>query len=97
VRTGLALHLDSHKVGRFCPRSGLAGKGIDLGAGVIDSGYRGEVRILLINKSGENYCVKEGDKIAQMLLLPVYNDKVVEMDELPPSERDIKGFGSSGK
>jgi dUTP pyrophosphatase len=96
IKTGIAIAIDPAKAGRMCPRSGLAGKGIDLSAGVIDSGYRGEVKVLLVNNSGKDFVVNEGDKIAQMLVIPVYNDTIIEMDELPPSTRGANGFGSSG-
>lgn len=64
--------------------------------GTIDSGYRGEVGIIVRNLSGADWLVREGERVAQGLIAPVYKAVFTEMEELPPSERGDRGFGSSG-
>ena len=87
----------SHLDGRIAPRSGLAVKhSIDTGAGVIDSDYRGEVKVLLFNHSEVDFEVKEGDRIAQLVVERIYTPKVVVVDELEESIRGKGGFGSTG-
>jgi len=86
----------------FCvivkPKSGLAVKvGIDALAGVIDSGYRGEWGVLLINSGGKSYQFKKGDKIAQGLLLRLPQVEIKEIKELSLSRRGQSGFGSTGR
>ncbi len=83
--------------GRIAPRSGLATKYfIDTGAGVIDSDYRGQVKVLLFNHSEVDFEVKQGDRIAQLVIERIYTPEVVVVDELEESVRGIKGFGSTG-
>jgi dUTP pyrophosphatase len=85
-------------VGLVWPRSGLSVKrGIDVLAGVIDSGYRGEVRVCLYNTSHDWLEVKEGDRIAQILFQEVPQFQLQEVDILQNSDRGEGGFGSSGK
>lgn len=82
------------------PRSGLAAKhGIGLlnSPGTIDSDYRGEIKVILFNFSNEDYTVKRGDRIAQIVLSKVYKAEFVEVDELNDSERGEGGFGHTGK
>lgn len=96
VNTGLAVAIPPGYVGLIWPRSGLAAKhGISVDAGVIDSGYRGPIKVLLTNSSNEEYTVRVGDKIAQLLIQPVALIPPVEVDELDASERNGGGFGSS--
>ncbi len=78
-------------------RSSLGSKGIHVLAGVIDAGYRGEWKIILLNTSQEIYNVQIGDRIAQCLFLPVPKTTVTVVEELPESERGTGGFGSTGK
>jgi dUTP pyrophosphatase len=83
--------------GRIAPRSGLASKHfIDTGAGVIDADYRGQVKVLLFNHSEKDFEVKEGDRIAQLVLERIYTPDVVEVQELEESVRGAGGFGSTG-
>jgi dUTP pyrophosphatase len=83
--------------GRVAPRSGLASKNfIDTGAGVIDADYRGQVKILLFNHAETDYEVKEGDRIAQLVLERIYTPEVEEVQELEESVRGAGGFGSTG-
>lgn len=83
--------------GRIAPRSGLAAKHmIDTGAGVIDADYRGQVKVLLFNHGENDFDVKEGDRIAQLVLERIYTPEVLEVQELEESVRGAGGFGSTG-
>jgi len=83
--------------GRIAPRSGLAvKKGIDVLAGVVDSGYRGEVGVVLQNFSDEDFLYKKGDRVAQLILEQCNTIEWIESDELDDSERSDGGFGSTG-
>ena len=87
----------SHIDGRIAPRSGLAVKHfIDTGAGVIDADYRGQVKVLLFNHSEADFEVKEGDRIAQLVLERIWTPEVVVVEELEESVRGVGGFGSTG-
>jgi len=82
------------------PRSGLAAKygiGILNSPGTIDSDYRGEVKIILINFSSEKFAIQPGDRIAQLVVSKVYKVKLVEVKELNQSSRGESGFGHTGK
>ena len=96
VSTGIAVAVAPGYCGLVWPRSGLAGKGLDTSAGVIDCDYRGELKVLLVNGSHERKTVHAGDRIAQLLIVPVGMPNVVEVDALPPTERGENGFGSTG-
>lgn len=97
VDTGIAIAVPEGTYGRIAPRSGLAAKNfIDTGAGVIDADYRGEVKVLLFNFSDEDFVVKEGDRIAQLVLERIYTPEVKVVDELEESIRGAGGFGSTG-
>ncbi len=97
VSTGISVAIDPDKVGLIWPRSGLAAKhGIDTGAGVIDSDYRGEVKVLLFNHGHVPFDIRRGDRIAQLLIVPAYGQSVEIVDELDDTERGGNGFGSSG-
>lgn len=97
VATGIAIALPADCVGLVWPRSGLAARhGIDTLAGVIDSDYRGEIKIVLMNHGTMDYTVKAGDRIAQLLIQKIEWMNPVEMDALPESVRGGDGFGSSG-
>lgn len=98
VGTGIAISIPDGYVARIAPRSGLAVKnGIDTLAGVIDSSYRGEVKVVLVNHGQYDFVISEGDKIAQLLIQPVELWMPVEVDSLDDTERGANGFGSSGK
>lgn len=98
VSTGISLQIPDGYYGRVAPRSGLAVKnGIDVLAGVIDSGYRGVVGVVLYNTDKEkSFEVKKGDRIAQIIFEQHWNFSFKETDNLIDSERSINGFGSSG-
>ena len=84
-------------VGLFWPRCGLSVKqGIDVLAGVVDSGYRGEIKVCLYNTSKDNVVIESGDRIAQILIQPVSQMEMMAVDSLSDTERGEGGFGSSG-
>ena len=101
IPTGIAIALPSAEFGAFVfPRSGIAVKhGIGLlnSVGVIDSDYRGEVMVGVINQFRESYTIQPGERIAQMVIMPVSVMPVVEVDELDDTQRGAGGFGSTGK
>jgi len=99
VPTGLAVAIPEGHGGFVLPRSGLAARnGITIvnAPGLIDSGYRGEVQIVLLNTDqAAPFVVEPGMRIAQLVVLPVPRVELVELEELPESERGARGFGSS--
>ena len=101
VGTGIAVEIPAGHAGLVLPRSGLAARhGIALvnSPGLIDSGYRGEVRVLLLNTDrSEPFTVAPGDRIAQLLLTPFAEARATETAELSPTARGNGGFGSSGR
>ncbi|HEX2468197.1 MAG TPA: dUTP diphosphatase [Solirubrobacterales bacterium] len=101
VGTGIALEIPAGHAGLVLPRSGLAAdRGISLvnSPGLIDSGYRGEVRVLLLNTDREHaFEVRPGDRIAQLVVTPVVAIEAVEAMELSASARGDGGFGSTGR
>lgn len=101
VRTGIALAIPEGYAAFVVPRSGLAAKhgiGVVNGPGLIDAGYRGEVKVLLVNHDpDEQFVVTRGDRIAQLVLHKVQDMAVREVSELPASARGEGGFGSTGR
>ncbi len=97
AKTGIAIALPAGHVGLIADRSSLGKKGIKTAGGVIDAGYRGEVHIVLWNISNEPVQLKRGERIAQLLILPVATPPVLEVPSLDETSRGLKGFGSSGK
>jgi dUTP pyrophosphatase len=97
VSTGLSVSFKPGMYLRIAPRSGLSVRGIDVGAGVIDSSYRGEIKVLLINNSVDPIFLKKGDRIAQGIFEKYYDPDIHIVDILPSSERGLGGFGSSGQ
>jgi dUTP pyrophosphatase len=99
VATGIAVEIPDGYAGFVQPRSGLAARhGISVvnSPGLIDSGYRGEIRVVLLNTDrGEPFEVRPGMRIAQLVIAPVAAVRLVEVDELATSERGGRGFGSS--
>jgi dUTP pyrophosphatase len=99
VPTGLAVAIPDGHAGFVQPRSGLAVRhGITIvnTPGLVDSGYRGELKVVLLNTDPEEpFVVEQGMRIAQLVVLPVPELDLVEVDELPESERGVRGFGSS--
>lgn len=104
ISTGIACAIPERHVGLVCPRSGLAAKyGITVvnAPGVIDSSYRGEIKVLLTTLVDRFYKIQEGDRIAQLLIVPCLCEggfpASEEVDELPPTLRGEAGFGSTGR
>ncbi len=97
VKTDLAIAVPEDCYGRIAPRSGLAWKKfIDTGAGVIDADYRGNVGVLLFNHAPDDFDVKRGDRVAQLILERIFTPEVMEVNDLDESERGAGGFGSTG-
>jgi dUTP pyrophosphatase len=99
VATGLAVAIPAGHAGFVQPRSGLAanhGIAVVNSPGLIDAGYRGELRVVLLNTDPEReFTIEVGDRIAQLVILALPRVELVEVDELPGSERADRGFGSS--
>jgi dUTP pyrophosphatase len=99
VPTGLAVAIPEGYAGFVQPRSGLAqrhGLTIVNTPGLVDSGYRGELQVVLLNTdASETFVVEPGMRIAQLVIVPVPEVEPLEVDELPASERGVRGFGSS--
>jgi dUTP pyrophosphatase len=99
VGTGLAVAIPEGYAGFVQPRSGLAARhGLTVvnSPGLVDSGYRGELRVVLLNTDiTEPFVVEPGMRIAQLVVLPIPEFELVEVSELPSSERGVRGFGSS--
>lgn len=99
VSTGIAVAIPRSYAGLIWDKSGIAVKqGLKVMGGVIDSGYRGEVLVCLLNTTDEDIVIEAHQKIAQMLIQPVINANIIISEELPEAEdeRGDKGFGSSG-
>jgi dUTP pyrophosphatase len=99
VPTGLAVAIPEGYAGLVLPRSGharRAGIGVVNGPGLIDSGYRGEVSVLLINHGSERVTFAKGDRIAQLTVVPVASVEWVEVERLDETPRGAGGFGSTG-
>jgi dUTP pyrophosphatase len=98
--TGVSIALPDGYVGLVHPRSGLAAKhGITVlnAPGTVDSGYRGEILVTLLNTSDTPFEITRGDRIAQLVIQQYETAKFIEVEELPGTERGDTGFGSSGK
>ncbi|MDD8031706.1 MAG: dUTP diphosphatase [Acidobacteriota bacterium] len=96
VATGIQMAIPTGYVGLIWDKSGLALRGIHRLAGVVDAGYRGEVKVVLTNLGKEPFVIEPGMKIAQMLMQPVPAVEVEEVASLDPTSRGEKGFGSTG-
>ena len=102
IPTGLTMKIPDSSYGRIAPRSGLAWKkGIDVGAGVIDSDYKDEVKVILFNHTDEDFDVKTGDRIAQIILIPVLmlpvSSKTMLSENVGSQQERQGGFGSTDK
>ena len=99
IPAGISVAIPEGFEGQIRPRSGLAiqkGIGIVNGPGTIDADYRGEVGVLLINFGREPFTIRNGDRIAQMVISPVTRATLEEVDDLPPTRRQGGGFGHTG-
>ena len=100
IPTGLSIAIPEDTEIQIRPRSGLAAKSsisVLNTPGTIDSDYRGEIKIILFNHGKEEFTVKNGDRIAQMILMPLLKAEFEEIKELPKTVRGSGGFGSTGK
>ncbi|MBW0535395.1 hypothetical protein O181_075110 [Austropuccinia psidii MF-1] len=97
VPTDIVIALPPSTYGRVAPRSGLAVKyGIDTGAGVIDEDYRGPVGVVLFNHGDQDFQVRKGDRVAQLIIEKILTPEVTEVQSLTETERGAGGFGSTG-
>ncbi|CAL7950681.1 unnamed protein product [Xylocopa violacea] len=98
VKTDLQIEVPDGTYGRIAPRSGLAWKNhIDVGAGVIDADYRGNVGVVLFNHSNEDFKITPGDRVAQLICEKILYPELQELDTLDSTDRGEGGFGSTGK
>jgi dUTP pyrophosphatase len=97
IPTGIKMAIPEGFVGLIWDKSGLSLQGVHRLAGVVDAGYRGEVKVVMINLGKESLSIKPGMKIAQMLIQPVVTVEVVESGELDDTARGEGGFGSTGR
>jgi dUTP pyrophosphatase len=97
IPSNIAIELPPATVGLICDRSSVGSKGIKVHGGVVDVPYRGDIKVCLWNNSKTPYEIKQGHKIAQILVIPILIMKPVEVTELSDTTRGDKGFGSSGK
>jgi len=95
--TGIQVAIPPGFVGLIWDKSGLSLHGVHRLAGVIDSGYRGEVKVVMVNLAREPFHIKEGMKIAQMLIQPISEVEIEEVERLEDTDRGENGFGSTGK
>ncbi len=97
LRTGVAVAVPAGHVGLVCDRSSLAKRGLKTAGGVIDAGYRGELGVVVWNISSAPQAVKKGERIAQMLVVPIATPAPVETADLGVTARGAGGFGSTGR
>ena len=99
ISTGVAVAVPDGYVGLVCPRSGLSKYGVTVAnaPGVVDSGYRGELMVRLTNTSTTPYPVHRGDRIAQLVIVPVARPTITIVNSLDNTERGTNGFGSTGR
>ncbi len=97
VRTGIALAIPQGHVGMIADRSSMAIKGLKTAGGIIDAGYRGEVQVVLWNISRQAAQIRHGEKVAQLLIIPIVTPAVQEVTQLSETMRGEGGFGSTGK
>lgn len=99
VPTGISVAIPDGYAGFVLPRSGLAARqGVSIvnAPGLVDSGYRGEIKVILVNLGDERVDISRGDRIAQLVVMAVATQEFEEVDELPDSRRGEGGFGSTG-
>jgi len=97
IPTGCSFAIPEGYYGRIADRSSLAMKGLHVMGGVVDSKYRGEVKVILHNFNTCSFHFKKGEKIAQMIITKIHTGDMIEVDNLDETERNQGGFGSSGK
>ena len=98
VATGVHMEIPRGYFGKIEGRSSLALRyGIITAGGIIDSDYRGEIKVILINTGGYNACFNKGDRVAQVIIQPHWSGSLVECGKLSETERGVDGFGSTGQ
>lgn len=97
VPTGIQVAIPPDHVGLIWDKSGISLSGVHRLAGVVDAGYRGEIKVVMVNLGRDPFPIEQGMKIAQMLIQPVVLVSVVESDDLDETERGQNGFGSTGR
>ena len=96
VSTGVKMAIPSNFFGKVCSRSGLAfNHGVEVGAGIIDSDYRGEIKVLLHNHGQKHFQALKGDRIAQIIFIPYMIPKTISVNSLDSTRRGKDGFGST--
>lgn len=98
VGTGISIEIDKGIEAQIRPKSGLASKGLSIvnSPGTVDSSFRGEIKVILINVGKNKLKFKKGNKIAQIVFCPIYRGHFIEVNDLNDSSRDGGGFGSTG-
>jgi len=97
IKTGVSCAIEKGFVGMIADRSSMGKKGIKTLGGIIDAGYRGEIGVILWNLTQSPFLAKKGERIAQMLLMPIATPQVKEVSELSDTLRGAGGFGSTGR
>lgn len=97
IDTGVHVELPPGSVGFLKSKSGLNVRHGILGEGVIDAGYTGSIRVKLYNHGSDPYCIQRGDKVTQLVILPVLLPDLEQVDRLEDTERGVGGFGSTGR
>jgi dUTP pyrophosphatase len=97
VPTGISVEIPRGYVGLIWDKSGVSLRGAHRLAGVVDAGYRGEIKVVMVNLGQDSFIIEKGMKIAQMLIQPVEEPEIVEVTDLEDSSRGEGGFGSTGK
>jgi dUTP pyrophosphatase len=97
VATGIAVAVGAGHVGLVADRSSLAKRGLKTSGGIIDAGYRGEIKVLLWNLSGQTQRLARGERIAQLLIVPIATPRVHQVESLEETARGSRGFGSTGQ
>jgi dUTP pyrophosphatase len=97
IGTGISIQLPEGTYGRIAPRSSLSLKLISVEAGVVDRDYRGEIKVMLFNQSSEDFVIKPGDRIAQLIIEKIETPLIEVVEELDDTIRGAGGFGSTGK
>ncbi len=97
VPTGIKVEIPMGYVGLIWDKSGVSLKGVHRLAGVVDAGYRGEIKVVMVNLGQDPFVIDKGMKIAQLLIQPIVEVEVEEVEDLEDSSRGEGGFGSTGK
>lgn len=96
IPTGIAVEIPTGMVGLIKDRSSVAKLGLFTVGGVVDSSYRGEVKVMIWNNSGGHYSIRKGQKISQMVVIPCYTEQVERVNSMSETARGTEGFGSTG-